>query len=189
MSSKARRAIVRIGGLEVEGYQLPDGSYRFSQTEAAQVVGNPEIGSRRFLTSKAIKALLGKTYRPDTFTVERGSRGGNPQINGLPLEVVSAYWFTQAQQGNKQAIALTWALLTESLERRFDNAFGVERSESERNQRLTEYLIQLEGRFDFLADAFAAEDLKDTHIAELEAQIRRLGEEPYQLPEEGDRDD
>lgn len=63
-SDKAKRALVRIGTLELEGFQLPDGSYRISQTQVAQSVGKDESNARKFLTSKSIKALLGKGYTP-----------------------------------------------------------------------------------------------------------------------------
>jgi hypothetical protein len=49
---------------------LPDGSYRMSQTQAADCVGKPEINARRFLSSKAIKALLGEGYTPDSIEIE-----------------------------------------------------------------------------------------------------------------------
>jgi hypothetical protein len=56
-SVRAVRASVQIGSLTVDGFMLPDGSYRMSQTQAAECVGKPEINARRFLDSKAIKAL------------------------------------------------------------------------------------------------------------------------------------
>jgi hypothetical protein len=38
-SIKATRASVQIGAMEVDGFMLPDGSYRMSQTQAAECVG------------------------------------------------------------------------------------------------------------------------------------------------------
>lgn len=38
-SIKATRARVQFGVLEVDGFMLPDGSYRMSQTQAAEAVG------------------------------------------------------------------------------------------------------------------------------------------------------
>ena len=69
-SVRAVRASVQIGSLTVDGFMLPDGNYRMSQTQAAECVGKPEINARRFLDSKAIKALLGKGYTPDTIEIE-----------------------------------------------------------------------------------------------------------------------
>lgn len=52
---------------------LPDGSYRMSQTQAADCVGKPEINARRFLSSRAIKTLLGEgytDYTPEQIEIE-----------------------------------------------------------------------------------------------------------------------
>ena len=65
-SIRATRALVQIGSQQIDGFMLPDGSYRMSQTQAAECVGKPEINAGRFLTSKAIKALLGEGYTPDS---------------------------------------------------------------------------------------------------------------------------
>lgn len=47
-SVRAFRASVQIGSLAVDGFVLPDGSYRMSQTPAAECVGKPEINVRLF---------------------------------------------------------------------------------------------------------------------------------------------
>ena len=38
-SVRAVRASVQIGSLTVDGFMLPDGSYRMSQTQAAECIG------------------------------------------------------------------------------------------------------------------------------------------------------
>ena len=40
-SVRAVPASVQIGSLIVDGFMLPDGSYRMSQTQAAECVGKP----------------------------------------------------------------------------------------------------------------------------------------------------
>jgi hypothetical protein len=98
----------------------------------AETVAKPKINARRFLDSRGIKTLLGKGYTPDSVEVESINQNrGQTRINAVPLEVVTAYWFTQAKQGNEQALSLVWAMLTETLERRFDRAFGVTHSDDE----------------------------------------------------------
>ena len=59
---KAQRAIVRIGDLEVEGFMLPDGSYRMSQAQSAEVIEEAPVYALRFLRSKDSKALLEEAY-------------------------------------------------------------------------------------------------------------------------------
>ena len=182
-SVKAIRATVQLGALSIDGFMLPDGSYRMSQTQAAESVEKPEINARRFLDSKAIKALLGKDYTPDTIDIEsEAQRRGQSRFNALPLEVVTAYWFNQATPGNKQAMSLVWALLTESLERRFDQAFGVTRTEGERNIRLSERIVEqlendLRAAFDFEAATRAENDY-------LMGVLKQNGIDPWALPQD-----
>ncbi len=181
---KATRATVAIGAVMVDGFMLPDGRYRMSQTQAAECVGKPEINARRFLDSKAIKTLLGQGYTPDTIEIESEAtqRRGQSRFNALPLEVVTAYWLNQATQGNQQALALVWALLTESLERRFDAAFGIARQESERNTLLSQRVDQLQRDLSRLGEAFAMDD-EIRHERDYLAQVLRdHGIDPYGLP-------
>jgi hypothetical protein len=182
-SIRATRATVRIGSLTVDGFMLPDGSYRMSQTQAAECVNKPEINARRFLDSKAIKALLGEGYTPDSIEVESSEQSrGQTRFNALPLEVVTAYWFTQASQGNQQALSLVWALLTETLERRFDTAFGVTRSEADWDERLTQRVQQLEKVLADLGEGFAIEDDIRRERDYFERLLLQHGIDPWSLP-------
>jgi hypothetical protein len=187
---KAKRETVSIGGQEVDGFQMPDGSYRMSQAGAAGAISESPVYALRFLASKDSKSLLGEgytDYTPESIEVEKTSGGrGQTRINALPLEVVSAYWLYRAVKGNKRAMLLTWALLTESLERRFDAAFGVERSESERNALLTQRLQQTQSQLDLLGEAYAEPDLLREENEQLRQQLRANGIEPWQRIEGGE---
>ncbi len=186
---KAKRATVQIGPLSVDGFQMPDGSYRMSQAGAAKAISESPVYALRFLASKDSKALLGKAYTdytPEPIEVEssQGDRG-QTRINALPLEVVSAYWLYRAFKGNKAAFTLTWALIQETLERRFDTAFGVERSESDRDALLTQ---RLQADLSRAIEALAEPDLRTEREARLEQQLRDAGLEPWQLPTEESND-
>jgi hypothetical protein len=50
-------------------------------------------------------------------------------------------------------------LILETLERRFDNAFGVSRSESEREQRLSDRLQSLERDLSKMGEGLAVDDV------------------------------
>jgi hypothetical protein len=65
-SDKAKRTTVEIGPQSVNKFQMLDGSYRMSQTQAVESVGKPDIKAPRFLDSKGIKAIRGEAYTPDT---------------------------------------------------------------------------------------------------------------------------
>jgi hypothetical protein len=174
MSDKAQRQTILIGPIEVEGFMMPDGSYRMSQTQSAEAIEKSEITARRFLDSKGIKSLLGKAFRPDTIQIEKPENRGAFEFNAIPLEVVSAFWLWEASKGNKKAIALCYALMTETLERRFDSAFGVERSEADYNQLLTARLQKTEQQLALLSDAYAEPDILRERVSRLEDEIKRL---------------
>jgi hypothetical protein len=159
----AERRTVPIGLKIVDGFMLPDTTYTMSQTQAAEAVGKPESHARRFLGSRAIQTLLGSTFAPVTIDIEPESTrvSGRGRFNALPLNVVSAYWLTLTMQGNRAAGDLCWALLTESLERRFDSVFGRERSQAEYDMALARSLDQirtLESSLNNLGVAYAQDD-------------------------------
>ena len=153
---------VKIGILEVDGFMLPDGSYRMSQSQVAQAVDKPPVNALRFLESKALKSLLGEgytDYTPEQIEIEpEQSRRCQSRFNALPLEVATAYWINQCFQGNKQALALVMALATETLERRFDTAFGVTLTEQEQDKRLQERIQQPETDLSLLGKVKALPD-------------------------------
>ena len=201
-SVKATRASVQLGYLEIDGFMLPDGSYRMSLTQAGECVSKPAQGVSNFLNSKTLKRLLGETggvsnflpegavevlsgeaYIPDIFVVDIEDGGGQTRIRGLPLEVVSLYWQWESFRGNKQAFILSTALVIESLERRFDNAFEVVRSEIERNLALTERVRRLERD---ISEAFWVDDEIRMERDHYERLLRENGIDPWRLPEAGD---
>jgi hypothetical protein len=181
-SAKATRATIQIGSFTVDGFMLPDGSYRMSLSQVAECVDLAPRNAFEFLRSKAFKALVGEDFTVSISEIESDDHQsrGQSRFRALPLEVVSVYWSWQSHRGNKTAFALVTALLTESLERRFDQAFGVSRSEDERNERLSERLLeQLE------ADLKGAFDYGTTTQAENEylmSVLRQHGIDPWALP-------
>ncbi|MBD2261092.1 hypothetical protein [Pseudanabaena sp. FACHB-2040] len=176
---RAQRALVSIGSLEVEGFQMPDGSYRMSITSAAAAVGTSQQNATNFFRSKAFKALWGRGFTPQEIVPIDASR---TRINALPLEVAWEFWLYQCFRSNKQAYSLLRALGSETLERRFDAAFGVQRSEAEYNDLLAQRLQQTEASLERLSEAYAEPDLLREQVGRLEQQIRDMGGKPWQLP-------
>ena len=202
-SIRATRANVQIGSLEVDGFMLADGSYRMSLTQAAECVEKPAQGISNFLKSKTLKRLLGEaggisnflqsmavdalsedTYNPEQFLVDIGDEGsqGQTRIRGVHLEIVSLYWHWESFRGNKRAFILATGLSVESLERRFDDAFGVSRTETERNERLTQRNQQLERALTELGEAFALDDQIRRERDYFERLLRENGIDPWALP-------
>jgi hypothetical protein len=125
--------------------------------------------------------LLGEGFTGSIFEVESGPDQVREQtrIQSIPFNIVSKYWLWQSSRGNKQAVALVDAWLEETLERRFDAAFGVERSEGDRNALLTQ---QFQADLSALGEAYAEPDDLREQVAQLEQQLRDAGLEPWQLP-------
>lgn len=184
MSDRAQRTEIQIGPHTVEGFMLPDGSYVMSQTQAAEIVGLKVQNVSDFLRSKALKSLLGEGFTPQISEIEPDTDQltGGTRIRGLPLEVVSVYWAWQSSRGNKTALALTVAMVIETLERRFDAAFGIERSESERDQRLSDRLSDRD--LEAIGMLLAEDDDLRRENTELRRRLTDLGEDPYALPSE-----
>ena len=200
---RATRSLVQIGSLEVDGFMLPDESYRMSLSQAAECVEKPAQGISNFLKSKTLKRLLGEaggisnflqstavntlsddTYQPETFVVDIGDAGsqGQTRIRGVHLEIVSLYWHWESFRGNKRAFILATGLSVESLERRFDDAFGITRTESERNERLSQRNQQLERALAELGESFALDDQIKQERDYFERLLRENGIDPWGLP-------
>lgn len=208
-SIKATRASVQIGALEVDGFMLPDGSYRMSLTQTAECVGKPARSTFDFLRSKALKRLLQEAestfdflpedtvtalsadaYTVDQFLVDIGDEGsqGQTRIRGVPLEIVILYWHWESYRGNKQAFFLVIGLATETLERRFDVAFGVTRTEQEWNERLIQRNQQLERALAELGGAFTIEDDIRRERDYFERLLLQHGIDPWALPNTEEHD-
>ena len=98
----ATRAIITIGPLSVDGFMLPDGSYRMSQSDTAKAIDLGRQSLSDFLRSKAIKRLLGEGFTGQKFeeiSINPEERvSGRSRFNATPLDVVSAYWLWHASR-------------------------------------------------------------------------------------------
>ncbi|WP_197278669.1 hypothetical protein [Pseudanabaena sp. 'Roaring Creek'] len=79
------------------------------------------------------------------------------------------------------------ALIIESLERRFDDAFGVVITEQERNRRLSQRNSQLERDLVVLGEGFALDDEIRRERDYFETLLKQNGIEPYELPPKSDK--
>jgi hypothetical protein len=74
------------------------------------------------------------------------------------------------------------ALIIESLERRFDDAFGVVITEQERNRRLSQRNSQLESDLAKLGEGFAIDDEIRRERDFFESLLKQNSIDPYGLP-------
>lgn len=139
-SSPATRATIQIGTqvgtLIVDGFRLPDGSYRMSLTQSSGAVGFDPENASDFLSLKVTKSLLGQGDAVNNSQIELAPSPHTPgrsRLRVMSLEAVAAYWQWQAAKGNRDAFALCLALKSTTLSCRFDTVFGVEPSELDYN--------------------------------------------------------
>ena len=129
---KAERVSIKLGNHVLSVFQLPDGSYQLSQTEVAEVINEGEYRFRQFLKSNSLEALPHKGLSFGKIQV-LGER--KPPANGVPIPLAADFWAKEGTRGNKEAVGLLRASLAESIERRADKAFGIQRTEEVRNKR------------------------------------------------------
>jgi hypothetical protein len=125
---------------------LPEGLYQTQPNTDSRVCGPEGPEHLRFLRSKAFQALADEGYTPQIAEIKSADEQlrGQSRINALPLAVVRKYWLWKAHRENKPALALLEALMAETSEHRFDEAFGVIRTELERNELLSQRVQELE---------------------------------------------
>lgn len=126
----AKRAVLHLGNTPIEVFQLPSGQYQLSQTSSTAALDKPSGSISDFQRSISPYALPHKELTFQTAYVE----GERAKIKLVPIDYVIAYWTKEAVQGNQKAVLLLAAAAAESIERRADAAFRVERSESERKE-------------------------------------------------------
>ena len=139
---KAIRATIKLGNIELDVYQMPDGKYKMSRN-----------GLR--ILDVLIGDSTGKKYAEPLLAADKSSgelvkiEGQSASAKLMSLETFSAIILEYAKLGNSKCQAVVFASFAESLERRADVAFTVERTEIERNEvfasrqeRLANYVKQ-----------------------------------------------
>ncbi|MBX9257303.1 hypothetical protein H1Q63_25845 [Desmonostoc muscorum CCALA 125] len=148
MTTKAKRELIQIAGIEVEVFQMPNGEYVMSQTQVAEAVDTARISIVRFWEVSGSKPLPGNDSELYRLAVE----GSNKPINIIPADIVTDYWFEQAFKGNIKAKALVKACAHEALQRRCDNVFGVAKTEYQYEQQATTHRERWEARRKYLRE-------------------------------------
>ena len=135
--TKAIVSQIDLGFAKFEGLMLPDGSYAIGVSQIAELMQSAKDHS-----SRDIKALLGKGFQFAKIASE---------LNPKAVNIVDLITFRKIiraldKQGNPVASALVDAFIEESIDRRYDTAFGKKVTESERNQILAQRMKRLIAR-------------------------------------------
>ena len=128
---KAERATILLGDIPINVYQMPDGSYKLSGRNVTDAIGEDDKTLPRSYGVKSLKDLPGAGL--DCPKLNAGKEG--VPFYPVSFNDASIFWHGMSKKGNKIADQIIQAALIESIERRADAAFGVQRSEEERNQR------------------------------------------------------
>lgn len=124
-------------GIEFEAVRISETERYLFQRSAARALNIPETSLRDFLTSKWLKDRLGKA--PDRAKVKIGNATYSllfPEVFSLMCQ----YW---AAKNKPEAIALATAMQTETLERAFDHAEGIQKTQEEYQEDTTKLYEQI----------------------------------------------
>jgi hypothetical protein len=132
--NKAKRAVITIAGIELDGFQR-DERYFLSQSQVAEAVGVNSSLVLRFLKANCPEGKADKDFSFCKLATESSSnkgKGGERFIVAIPPKLASLFWGYQARKGNDKALALVCACAEEALERRLDRAFESVKTEEDR---------------------------------------------------------
>ena len=141
-TTKAVKKTIKVAGKSVDVFQMPDGSYKYSQSSVAKAIGKPAMSFSQFLDSKRPEALPYKGLPLSQVSVE----GNNKPINTVPDDLATVYWTYWMSKGDAEAIALMSALAGEALTRRADAAFNNTKTEQEYEQQTEDRYQQVLAR-------------------------------------------
>jgi len=145
---KAQRATIAIAAdIEINAYLIPDGRIRLAGRNVTDAIEEPANSLLRIMGVKTLKALPSADSSLLQIKADTGE-----SVTPVSIDDAIAYWTKMAIKGNQRAATLIGALAAESIERRADRAFGIQRTEEERDLRLA---TRLSTRKDFrwLTDA------------------------------------
>ncbi|BCL40142.1 hypothetical protein [Nostoc sp. MS1] len=141
-TKKAIKAIIHLGNIPLDVYQMPNGSYKLYVESVTDAIKRPKNDLMRFLEGQSAQALPYKNralLQEPMIPVE----GYGGYVKPIPIELATSYWLYRAIKGNEIAQALIQASLMESIERRADAAFLFKRTEEEYNQKFGERLEEI----------------------------------------------
>jgi hypothetical protein len=132
--AKAKRTLIAISEeINLEGYMMPDSSYTLNATSLTRAIRKHRAALLQFLGGKSPQAQSCQGFSllqiEEVAIVENNAR-----IKPIPLYVAAAFLRYWDKRGNAQASAIVEALTTGHLITLFDDAFGVRRTASERQE-------------------------------------------------------
>ncbi len=111
-AAKARKTLIAISQeISLEGYMMPDGSYRLNPTSLARAIGKNHKSLGEFLGGKSPQAQSCQGFSLGEIE-SIAVIGENHRIKPIPLYVAAAFLRYWDKRGNAQASAIVEALTT-----------------------------------------------------------------------------
>jgi hypothetical protein len=131
---------IYLGDVEINVFRLPNGQYVLNKTDIAKAIGKAAQYVSDFLIGKSPQALpyKGLTFQKYPVYNERTT------IDAVSIELATAFWRYWDKRDNIKANLIIDACVSESIERRADKIFAVNRSEADYNQKFTQNLKSFE---------------------------------------------
>jgi glycosyltransferase involved in cell wall biosynthesis len=135
MTTKATRAKIKLGDIDLDVFQLPDGSYGYTYEWLGSLIDR----DKSILSDKKSPFYLyslNKSLSKEALTNQRVSVEGisKAKLNYLTEPQLMVVLGSLAHMVPEKVVPLLVACGIEALERRADAAFGVIRDEEERNE-------------------------------------------------------
>lgn len=140
----ALEATIKLGaGVSVDGYYMPDGTFRYGLAYVSVLLGHARNYYRRLLQrhgtktqSKKLEALMRKGFTGDQIPVRapHEDKGGSSVAHTVSYEDFCILVEYEVETGNVKALALLTASFRELLRSRTQVAFGLLEDSLERRQ-------------------------------------------------------
>ena len=147
---RATREDFDIAGIDVQGLMMPDGRYKMSDADIARAALRPSRSVGDLRKAKTLELNGGNTSDLESVgdlleVLKVKVEGYGKPLNASSIEFAAMYWATQSAN-SPTALALTVALSTESIQRRFDRAFNQKVTEAEYDASLALRFARLNAR-------------------------------------------
>jgi hypothetical protein len=156
----AEQTTISLGEIPLKIFKLPDGKYLVSKSAIAEAIG---LATQYVSDFKKGKSLQASKVKDLTFQKIK-LNGERITFDAVPVEFASQFWRYWDKKGNEKAGAIIDACVSESIERRADAAFDIQRTEEERQETMQK---RIEGKMTRRSFTDAIFDYKLRHADEL----------------------
>jgi hypothetical protein len=109
ISQKAVGVKINLGSIEINGYMLPDGSYRLSKGQSCDIVGLDRKRLSQLQEKNSLKAIIGAgSSLSQKELTKYNVAGQNAKVDLIPIEMALIIWNRRKtpslQRGDVEAV-------------------------------------------------------------------------------------